>query len=132
MDWMDAMDYKDVAYQHQNTRVYTTDGSRHLAKVVAEPESSPTDSGLSGWAARRGQGFARPWTCASNNHLRLGGWERAYFARERERGAWRGQGPPGADAPALLSLSEPWRPKVRVRASSRANLVRCAVPRSDG
>ena len=27
------MDYKDVAYQYQNTRVHTTDGFRHLAKV---------------------------------------------------------------------------------------------------
>jgi hypothetical protein len=30
---MDAMDYKDDAYQHNDTRVHATDGFRNLAKV---------------------------------------------------------------------------------------------------
>jgi hypothetical protein len=33
MDWMDAMDYKDVAYQHEHTRLDATDGLGNLAKV---------------------------------------------------------------------------------------------------
>ena len=33
MDSMEAMDYKDVAYQHNNTRWTRRDGYRSLAKV---------------------------------------------------------------------------------------------------
>lgn len=34
MDWMDAMDYKDVAYQHEHTRLDATDGFGNLANVM--------------------------------------------------------------------------------------------------
>ena len=33
MDWMDGMSYRDVAYQHDNTRWTRRDGFRLLAKV---------------------------------------------------------------------------------------------------